>query len=96
MASNFQTKIKEHFVKKGYKVLKVIRLSENGFPDLHCIKKGCDDVWIESKEEKDTLKPLQMVRISELISLGKIAFCLQKGKGVIFGSDEFKDEFKNW
>jgi len=96
MASNFQTKIKNRFIQKGYKVLKVIKLSENGFPDLQCLKNNCIDVWIESKEEKDTLKELQKVRINELIKLGKIAFCLQKGKGVVYGSNDFKDEFSQW
>lgn len=87
MASNFQKNIKEHFKKQGYTVLKVIKLSENGYPDLYAFKKDCIDIWIECKEEKDTLKPLQKLRIDELNKSGKIAFCLQKGKGIIYGNN---------
>ena len=93
--SNFQTKIKNHYKKLGYNVLKIIKLSDNGYPDLICLKDGIV-IFIEVKEEKDTLKPLQINRINELNKNGFIAFCLQKGKGVIFGSDIYKNNFKDW
>lgn len=72
---------------KGYKVLNVIKLSENGYPDLLCMKKGKVDIWIECKEDKDTLKPLQKARIDELLEIGKIAYCLHNTKGIIYGKD---------
>lgn len=84
MASKFQTKIKNELKKNGWTVLKVIKLSDNGYPDLLCMKKGEKDIWIEVKEINDTLKPLQKQRIDELISLGKIAYCIQDIKGIIY------------
>ena len=96
MASKFQTKIKDYFKKEGYTVLNIVRLGDNGYPDLYCFKKDCIDVWIESKEAKDILKELQKERINELIDAGKIAFCLQAGKGIIFGSEELSKQFEKW
>jgi Holliday junction resolvase len=84
MASNYQNKIISEMQKKGYTVLKIIRLGQNGYPDLLCIKKEEVDVWIECKEKKDTFAPLQKFRIDELIKLGKIAYCTQDTKGIIY------------
>lgn len=68
---------------KGYKVVSVIKLSQNGFPDLLCMKDG-RSVWIECKERNDTLKPLQKYRIDELRKNGFEAYCLQETKGQIY------------
>jgi len=69
--------------KEGYKVVSVIKLSQNGFPDLLCMKDGkC--IWIECKEKNDTLKPLQKYRIDELINNGFEAYCMQATKGRIY------------
>ena len=84
MASKFQTKTIKEYERYGWTVLKVIKLSDNGYPDLLCMKAGEGDTWIECKESNDTLKPLQKFRIEQLRKLGKNAFCLQDGKGVIF------------
>jgi Holliday junction resolvase len=83
MASRFQTKIKKELEKNGFKVLKLIRLSENGYPDLLALKDGKAS-FIEIKEANDTLKPLQKHRIDELRELGFEAKCLQDGKGQIY------------
>lgn len=83
MSSKFQRSVIEKYESMGYRVLKIMKLSENGYPDLQCLKDG-KSVWIECKEKKDTLKPLQAYRIDELISLGFEAFCLQDGKGKIY------------
>ena len=85
MASAFQTLVKKHYEEQGYKVLKIIKLSENGYPDLMCLKNG-QSIFIECKEANDTLKPLQKIRIDELIGNGFIAFAIQKGKGIIYGT----------
>lgn len=82
--SAYQNKIKKEFQNKGYTVLKVVRLSETGYPDLLAMKLGEIDVWIECKEKTDTLKPLQKLRIDELNKLGKKAFCCQDTKGIIY------------
>lgn len=84
MASKFQSKVKSVMIKKGYTVLNIIRLSSSGYPDLLCIKKGFPDLWIECKEGKDFLKPLQELRINELNNLGKIAICIHDSKGVLY------------
>jgi len=83
MASNFQNKIIKEYQSKGYLVLKIIRLSESGYPDLLCIKDGVS-TFIECKESNDTLKELQKLRIAQLRSSGVKAFCLQDGKGKIY------------
>lgn len=83
MASIFQNKIKKQMEQKGYKVVSVIKLSQNGYPDLLCMKDG-RSVWIECKERNDTLKPLQKYRIDELINNGFEAYCLQATKGQIY------------
>lgn len=83
MASDFQKKVKKEYEKKGYKVIKLIRLSENGYPDLMCLKDG-KSVFIEVKEKNDKLKELQKYRIDELRKLGFEAFCLQDGIGKIY------------
>lgn len=77
-----QTIIKE-WERKGYTVLKNIRLNKSGYPDLQCLKDGAT-VWIEVKEEKDTLKELQKLRIDQLRQNGFKAFCTQKNKGIIY------------
>jgi hypothetical protein len=87
---NFQTKLKRQLEAQGYTVLKVIRLSENGYPDLLAMKAGEPDRWIECKEGNDTLKPLQKLRIDQLNELGKIAYCQHDTKGIIYGMDSSK------
>lgn len=43
---SYQNKIIKEMENKGYTVLKVIRLGQNGYPDLLCIKLGEIDTWI--------------------------------------------------
>jgi len=83
MASKFQAKIIKQYKEAGYLVVKVIKFSDYGWPDLQCIKEG-KSIWIECKEATDTLKPLQKYRIDELNVAGCKAFCLQDGKGQIY------------
>jgi len=73
---------------QGYLVLKIIRLNENGYPDLLAIKENEPNRWIEVKEAKDTLKPIQKLRIDELNKIGNKAYCLQDGKGVIYPNEK--------
>lgn len=82
--SAYQNKIKNEFQNKGYTVLKIVRLSDSGYPDLLAMKLGEPDTWIECKEAKDSLKELQKFRIDELNKLGKRAFCTQDTKGIIY------------
>lgn len=82
--SAYQNKIKKEFENKGYTVLKIIRLSDSGYPDLLAMKLGELDTWIECKEKNDTLKELQKFRIDQLNKIGKKAFCTQDTKGIIY------------
>jgi len=84
MASAFQTKIKTTFEKNGWYVINLIKTNKNGITDLICIKNGVS-IFIESKEIKDTLKPLQKFRIDELNQQKTSAICLQKNKGITYG-----------
>lgn len=81
--SNFQKKTIKEYERNGYIVIKTIRLNQNGFPDLFIFKNG-KTIFIESKELNDTLKPLQKLRIDQLIENGFEAFCLQDTKGKIY------------
>lgn len=84
MASTYQKKLIKEMRSKGYTVLKTIRMNNNGYPDLLCMKIGETDEWIESKESDDDLKPLQKLRIDQLNALGKKAYCIQDTKGIIY------------
>ena len=81
--SKFQSKIINEYKKKGYKVINLIKLSENGMPDLMCLKGG-KTIFIECKELNDKFKTLQKYKIDELISLGFEAFCVRDKKGIIY------------
>lgn len=84
MSSKFQTKIIKQYESNGWTVLNIIKLSDNGYPDLLCMKENEIDTWIECKEGNDTLKPLQKFRIEQLRKLGKQAICLHETKGILF------------
>lgn len=95
MASKFKKQVVKEYEDKGYLVLLIIRLNQNGYPDLLCIKKGEPNLWIEVKEKNDALKPMQKLRIDELNQLGNNAFCLQDGKGIIYPNEK-DDELLNF
>ena len=80
---SYQKEIIKKYEAEGYDVLKTIRLNKSGYPDLQCLKNGVT-IWIECKEIKDTLKPLQKLRIDQLRKNGFEAFATQKGKGKIY------------
>jgi len=84
MASTYQNKLKREYEKAGYKVIKLAKTNTNGITDLMCLKDG-KSIFIESKEANDTLKELQKYRIDELKNFGFDAFCMQDGKGRIYG-----------
>lgn len=83
MASKFQQKVIKEYKEKGYLVVKIIKFSDNGWPDLQCIKDG-HSTWIECKELNDTLKDLQKYRIDQLNKSGCTAFCLKAEVGKIY------------
>ena len=77
--SKFQTKTIKKLKAKGWKVLKTIRLNESGYPDLIALRQGVT-IFVECKEKKDTLKPLQKFRLNELKENGFDAFVEHDGK----------------
>lgn len=83
MASNFQNKIIKQFKDEGWIVVKTIRLSESGYPDLFMFKDGIT-IFREIKSGSDTIKPLQKHRINQLIAQGFDAKCIHEQKGVIY------------
>ncbi len=58
--SIIQSKIKDHFIKNGWLVNKIIQSTNNGWPDLECFKNG-KVIFIEAKDDKDAA-PLQKYR----------------------------------
>jgi len=73
MASKHQSKVMREMEAKGYLVVKLIKTNCNGIPDLLCLKDG-EAIFIECKEAKDTVKPLQEFRIKQLTQLGFQAY----------------------
>lgn len=82
MASKYQTKIIKRFENDGYLVINLIKTNKNGIPDLLCLKEGEKPLFIECKEAKDTLKPLQKFRIEELKKYGVDALVLHDKNNV--------------
>lgn len=78
----FKEKVIKEYQKKGYKVVSIVKTSENGFPDLMLLKEG-KAMFIEIKSLNDTLKPLQQYKIDELNKIGFEAFTLHEIKGII-------------
>ena len=81
--SKFQAKTKKKYESEGWIVINTIKLGANGYPDLFLFKDG-EAIFIEIKENGDTLKPLQKYRIDELTKQGFKAFCLHATKGIIY------------
>lgn len=64
-----QAKLKKKWKDKGYFVINLIRITPVGLPDLICLKP--DHVFfVESKEGRDTLSPLQNIWLSKLTRMG--------------------------
>ena len=70
MASKRQTKVIKQYENKGYYVINLIKTNKNGIADLLCLKAGETPLFIEIKEDSDSVKPLQYYRRKELIRLG--------------------------
>jgi len=74
MASKHQTKIIKEYEKRGYFVINLIKTNKPGIADLLCLKAGEIPIFIESKEIKDTVKPLQDFMREMLIGIGFVSF----------------------
>jgi len=82
--SKYQSHLIKKFTSEGFLVLNVVKLSVAGYPDLILLKDG-EATFVEVKEGRDTLKPLQKYRIDELKKQGFEAYCCHKTKGIIYG-----------
>ena len=78
MASKRQTKVIKQYENKGYYVINLIKTNKNGIADLLCLKDGQTPLFIEVKEDSDTVKPLQYYRRKELIRLGFESIIIDK------------------
>ena len=78
MASKRQTKVIKQYEKKGYYVINLIKTNKNGIADLLCLKDGETPLFVEIKEDSDTVKPLQYYRRKELIRLGFESIIIDK------------------
>jgi len=64
-----QTKIRKRLESEGWSVIKLIKTSMNGIPDLMCLKDGVT-MFVEVKQEKGKLSTLQKERIYGLRKKG--------------------------
>jgi len=78
MASKRQTKVIKQYENKGYYVINLIKTNKNGIADLLCLKAGQTPLFIEIKEDNDTVKPLQYYRRKELMRLGFESIIIDK------------------
>ena len=69
LESAIQTKIKKKLEADGWTVVKLIKTSMNGIPDLLALKDGCCQ-FIEVKQPKGVLSPIQEYVIKELRKKG--------------------------
>jgi len=58
LESAIQTKIKKKMESEGWVVVKLIKTSMNGIPDLMCLRNG-EVKFIEVKQPKGVLSPIQ-------------------------------------
>lgn len=68
-----QTKIKKQLEKDGWFVIKLIKTSVNGIPDLMALKNG-ETIFIEVKQPKGVLSEIQKYRIKELREKGFLVY----------------------
>jgi Holliday junction resolvase len=73
MESTYQRKLKKHFEGNGWLVIKIIRATVNGYPDLMLLHPLRPTIFIEVKDEKGILSKVQEYRIKELQAKGFIA-----------------------
>ena len=73
MESNYQRKLKTKAEKMGWLVIKIVRATVNGYPDLMLLHPERPTIFIEVKDTGGKLSPVQEYRIKELNERGFIA-----------------------
>jgi Holliday junction resolvase len=69
LEQKIQTKIIKKLEADGWLVLKLIKLSKSGYPDLLLLKNG-KTMFIEVKQPNGILSEIQKFRIKEITELG--------------------------
>jgi len=69
LESAIQSSIKKKLEADGWVVIKLIKTSMNGIPDLLALKGGCCR-FIEVKQPKGVLSEIQKYRINQLKEIG--------------------------
>ena len=69
LESKIQSKIVKKLTEDGWFVIKLIRTSVAGVPDLMCLREG-KTMFVEVKQPKGVLSEIQHYRIAELRSKG--------------------------
>jgi Holliday junction resolvase len=64
-----QKKISDRLKKEGWIVVKLIKTTMNGIPDLMALRNG-ETLFVEVKQPKGKLAPIQELRIQELKDQG--------------------------
>jgi Holliday junction resolvase len=64
-----QKKISDRLKKEGWIVVKLIKTTMNGIPDLMALRNG-ETLFVEVKQPKGKLAPIQELRIQELKEQG--------------------------
>lgn len=65
LESKIQSKIVKKLTEDGWLVIKLIRTSVAGVPDLMCLREG-KTMFVEVKQPKGVLSEIQQYRIAEL------------------------------
>lgn len=78
-----QTRIKKHFESQGFFVIKLIKTSVNGIPDLLVIKQNRVK-FVEVKKPGGVLSELQKYRIRELRKQGIDAVAMDGIDSIIY------------
>jgi hypothetical protein len=73
MESKYQRKLKNKAESLGWLVIKIVRATVNGYPDLILLHPERPTVFIEVKDTGGKVSPVQEYRIKELKERGFIA-----------------------
>ncbi len=73
MESTYQRRLKRYFEREGWLVIKIIRATVNGYPDLMLLHPLRPTIFIEVKDERGVLSKVQEYRIKELQAKGFMA-----------------------
>jgi VRR-NUC domain len=69
LEQTIQTRLIRQFKSEGYYIIKLIRASKSGYPDLLLLKDGVA-TWVEVKAPGGRISPMQRLRAKELIKAG--------------------------